>query len=254
VQLFAKGLNESCISAEEALKGVDYSCIECNSIVRLRGGSKKQLHFFHLQAQQACSLHGKSMEHLQTQLYFQKMIGEENCFLEFPRKEIGRIADILWEKEKIVFEVQCSYILAEEIAQRNRDWLLLGYRVVWILHLRRYGKTKQSEAEKYLEGKPHYYTDMDQNQLGDVFDQEFFYLKGYLLHKTAPSKIEVASIFRDKKSAFRPLWPFYFKGDFIDTNYTPPFIERMKKKNIYDLIKKKYIFLLDILLKNTLGF
>lgn len=88
--------------------------------------------------------------------------------VSFP--DVSRIADIAWEPQKIVFEVQCAAITPEEVLARNADYGSIGYRVIWILHTDRYGKGMLSPAEQVLRGSTHYYTDIDAKGEGSVFD------------------------------------------------------------------------------------
>jgi competence CoiA-like predicted nuclease len=47
--------------------------------------------------------------------------------------DICRIADLVWEEKKIIFEIQCSEISSLEAARRTRDYGMKGYEVIWIL-------------------------------------------------------------------------------------------------------------------------
>lgn len=158
MQLFAFNTRNQLVSANHAQKQNDYSCIECGSIVRLRGGLHRQKHFYHLKPDRLCRQSQKSLVHIQVQKSLQEILPRGECFLERRFPGIKRIADVVWEPRKIVFEVQCSGITAEEIASRNRDYFGVGYKVVWILHEKRFNKWKVSASERFLREHPHYFT------------------------------------------------------------------------------------------------
>lgn len=171
VQLYALDEEKRHVSARQALKQKNYTCIECQGIVRLRGGIHKQEHFFHLSPERKCKLNGKSMAHLQTQNRFLEMISEADCRLEHTFPEIHRIADVFWISQNIVFEIQCSLISEKEIQERNADYLSIGIQVVWILHLKKYNKHRLTAAEIILKNQPHYFTDINADGKGKFYDQ-----------------------------------------------------------------------------------
>lgn len=111
------------------------------------------------------------MEHIQTQNFIQSQIGEKDCVLEKEFPEIRRIADLVWEAQKIVFEVQCSGISKEEVENRSRDYRKLGYEIVWILHQKTFNRFRLSAAEEFLQDQPHYYTNLDAFGRGSIYDQ-----------------------------------------------------------------------------------
>ncbi|NGX41830.1 MAG: hypothetical protein K940chlam7_00104 [Chlamydiae bacterium] len=171
MQLFALDTKKQLVSANHAQKQNDYLCTECGSIVRLRGGEHRQKHFYHLKPDRQCRQSQKSLNHIQVQKYLQKILPTGECSLEQRFPEIQRIADVVWEPKKIIFEVQCSGITAEEIRSRNKDYLSVGYNVIWILHDNRFNKWKVTAAERFLKGSPHYFTNIDPKGRGFVYDQ-----------------------------------------------------------------------------------
>ena len=52
-----------------------------------------------------------------------------DCQLEMIFPTIGRIADVAWLSQKIVFEIQCSPIFLQELS-RNRDYQKEGWSLV----------------------------------------------------------------------------------------------------------------------------
>jgi competence protein CoiA len=196
MQLFALDENGSPISALHALKQCDYFCMECRSIVRLRSGIHRRKHFFHINGTSSCRLNGKSLIHLQTQCYIQNCLPKEECLLEVPFPYIQRIADVVWEREKIIFEVQCSPITKEEVLQRNHDYKRAGYRVVWVLHDRQYNKIRVSSAELSLrDSSTFYYTNIDAEGNGLIYDQFDLIKRGMRCCVLEPLSIQVLKPF-----------------------------------------------------------
>lgn len=240
MQLYAlDGINQ-VIFASEALKGKSYSCPECKKAVYRRGGLHRQDHFYHLEVSPYCRQSGKSQEHLNVQAYFLSTLPKGDCQLEYRFPEIDRIADVFWVEKKIVFEVQCSSIDLQEVIERNRDYTSLGINVVWILHDKKFNKGKLSVIESYLHRKPHYFTNIDENGLGYVYDQFSLLHKGKRFHRFDPLPIEVSDfkIHRLKranlpKKKFRLALerlkerPIHFAGDIVDSylnNFQPIYL------------------------------
>lgn len=229
MQLFAFDKKNRIISAAQAPKKTDYFCRECGGIVRLRGGAYKKTHFFHLASQSACRQSQKSAAHLQVQYFLEKMLLSEQCRLERHFPEIGRIADVAWEDEKIIFEVQCSSISKEEVESRNKDYQTLGYQVVWILHDKRFNRWKVSAAEMFLRTSPYYYTNMDSLGNGEIYDQidtiqggvrrtykKLFNVQLNQMKKCVKKEMDIktkAASILELRWAF---WPFHFHNDLID--------------------------------------
>ena len=166
MQLYAFDGN-SLILASFAEKQKNYRCPECANLLRVRKGTRRQVHFYHLQAPLHCRLGKKTLTHLEIQLYIQSLLPKGESFLEHRFKEIGRIADLYWEPQKIVFEVQCSPISAEEAIARSQDYRSLGIEPVWILYDKRYNKRFCPPAEIVLRAGACYFTDGKEN----IYDQ-----------------------------------------------------------------------------------
>lgn len=230
MQLFASDKNNVPISAGQAFRREDYFCLECKKAVRLRGGAHKQLHFYHRTLSHACRQSGKSLLHLSIQLYFQRLLSKELCRLEHPFPQIGRIADVAWPQEKLIFEIQCSPISITEVEKRNRDYGLLGYQVVWILHDKRFNKRRLSPAENYLSSHPHYYTNIDHQGKGMIYDQ-YAHDENFLRKRKLPSlPVDIASPIRSLAAKQFPRhilkkrekeWQLAFAGDLYDKWESP---------------------------------
>lgn len=182
MQLFAAQESGEVVAAAHAASQHNYYCLECHGIVRLRSGMHRQRHFYHLQLSPSCRLSQKSMEHLQTQLHLQRLIGESVCRLEVPFPQIRRIADVLWADQRLVFEVQCSPISAAEVAARNSDYAKIGLQVVWLLHTKTFGRERLAPAEQLLRQRPCYFTTIDSKGVGSIVDRFDVAQKGWRIH------------------------------------------------------------------------
>ncbi|MBS0654799.1 MAG: hypothetical protein JSR46_03395 [Verrucomicrobia bacterium] len=170
MQLYALDSNEKKVFVASAHPGCDYFCIECKGRMRLRRSRMRKNHFFHLALARECRLAGKSIFHISVQQFIQKTIGSHACDLEVYFEEIKRIADIACYEQKIIIEVQCSPISAREVAERCRDYESIGWRVIWILHEKTFGRPFPTEAELFLEERTHYYTNINE-ETGHIYDR-----------------------------------------------------------------------------------
>lgn len=227
MQLYALDQNLNVIHAKNAKKHCDYRCLECKSFVRLRGGIHRQNHFYHIFQTSSCKQSGKSMEHLQVQLFLQKELECADLQLEKRFNEIGRIADAVWLSKKIVFEVQCSPIPLDEVRSRNLDYQKLGYFVIWILHEKNFNQKNVSAAEDFLQPSHHYFTNMDANGLGFIYDQFDLFEKGRRIFSSKPFIIDLKQFMQNDFYVKNHPLPSpllqkiqsqvsFFKGDLID--------------------------------------
>lgn len=227
MQLYALDERQRLIFARHAAKQKDYFCLECRRLVRRRGGSHRHVHFYHLVASHACRQNGKSMAHLQVQSRLLSLLPPGECLLECRFPEINRIADAVWISKKIVFEVQCSSISAEEVSKRNHDYRSLGFQVVWILHDKRYNQQRMSSAEIFLQECPHYFTNIDAEGAGDIYDQFSIVQKGVRTNVLPPLLVGVDKLIENNRGKTKVTnlvsyrmerWPIYFGGDLIDVS------------------------------------
>ena len=147
--LFAND-GEDAVSAWDAGAEKPYWCLECGASLRLRRGKLKFPHFYHIAASPSCRLYSKSERHLLIQLAIQRKLPRGEAQLEKPFPSIRRIADVVWEAQKIVFEIQCSPISEHEAKERTIEYNSLGYEVVWILDERLFNKRHLSRAEHFI--------------------------------------------------------------------------------------------------------
>ncbi len=214
MQLYALFQNQPVL-ASHALRGRDYLCPECRSIVRPRGGLSRQRHFYHLKTVTACRQHLKSVAHLELQLHLKSLI--PTISLEKPFLTIARIADAAWEDAKIIFEVQCSPISLEEAQKRTEDYRSLGWRVVWLLHDRRYNKRKLTTAEHYLRSAGAYF--FSHLQIYDQFDivhHSRRLHRGPRLPITLREPLPLPDISYPPQALKVRLWELAFRGDLFD--------------------------------------
>ena len=164
-------ISADLISADQAKRQCDYFCPECGAIVRLRAGEQRLKHFYHLAKSTHCRQQNKSLEHIQTQRRIQEQIGSLRCALEVGFPAINRIADVVWEEEKLIFEVQCSPMTASEARSRIADYARAGYTVVFILHDKRFNQYRLSALEATLKGTCFYFSDISAQGVGMLYDQ-----------------------------------------------------------------------------------
>lgn len=229
MQLYAKDTKTQLVCALQAEKHMDYFCPECDAIVRLRGGMHRRNHFFHLHPSFECRQSQKSLVHLQVQSHLLHLFPNTECFLEHRFPSIKRIADVVWEPQKLIFEVQCSPIFAAEVASRNQDYANQGYQVIWILHDRCFNKRKTSAAEHFLQNFPHYYTNIDAKGRGCIYDQFALFEGGIKKYWQKPLIVGMSHPFRlyakeiSPKKSILPnkvlsrmkKWPLFFSGDLL---------------------------------------
>ena len=217
----------SPISAAYAVKGKNYLCPECRAPVRIRSGPRRQIHFYHLARVGHCRQHQKSQEHLQLQLKLLDLIGMENGQIECAFPSIQRIADVAWHEKKIIVEIQCSPITLGEVQSRNRDYQSVGYEVIWILHQKRFNKNNLSAAESFLRTIPCYFTNIDKEGNGVIYDQFEILKDSRRLFKGPCLNVSLTQIARLPDVAPPDLkfpqsilarlsnWKFYANGDLL---------------------------------------
>lgn len=275
--LFAKYEND-VIDAWDAKAGAAYSCIECSALVRLRRGKNQFPHFYHLKKSPYCRLYSKSERHLLIQLHIQKLLPKGESQIEKPFPQIGRIADLVWEKPKIVFEIQCSLISQNEAEERIREYRSLGYEVVWILDDRIFNKRRLRPAEIFLRRGSSYF--VSGKGPFAFYDQLEIFQNLRRIRKGEQTPVDLS-----KKREF-PAWPaipapkqitdrqshskYYFRNDLVEKTVraTPRFAKTLKiwqeaeeklqktarstsiiKKILENYVRDPYLSLLNHLLK-----
>lgn len=208
--LIAKNSSDELVAAHLANRTESYTCLECSTPLRLRGGRHRRLHFYHTSKQRPCRQQGKSATHLAVQTTILKRLPAHEAMLEHPFPEIGRICDLYWEREKIAFEVQCSPISRDEVASRTADYHSLGIDVVWIFHERRFNRRRLSAAEEWLFNRSHYFTNINEQGAGVIYDQWARLQKGMRLDRTSRFAIRIDRPYRNPTISQE--WPQPLKG------------------------------------------
>lgn len=193
MQLIAKRKDGLSITATEGQRGERYLCPSCGGELLLRGGHHRQLHFYHPKRSPHCLHEGKGMAHLQAQLRIQALLPPGEGVLEHPFTSIGRIADLYWAAESIVFEVQYSPISAQEVEERHRDYTSLGLHLVWLLSDRRFNRWRCSAGELALLRQNHYFTSIDERGVGEFYDQKSRVEKGIRRGRSQRRSIDLSA-------------------------------------------------------------
>lgn len=162
---------EECVFAADADPKASFHCLECRSPVKARRGAGRMPHFYHLQKSSRCHLYSKSEDHLLLQLQVQKLFLPDLIEIERPFLSIHRIADLIWEKEKTVFEIQCSRLDLLEAQKRIVDYRKAGYEVVWLLDDRIFNKALIRPAEEFLRSQSAYFFSFERTGFSHVYDQ-----------------------------------------------------------------------------------
>ncbi|MDE3045041.1 MAG: hypothetical protein KGJ02_00120 [Verrucomicrobiota bacterium] len=169
--LYALEEDEILIYAAEAEERRVYRCTGCHRPVKVRRGPYRVPHFYHLSQSPTCRLYSKSQDHLLAQLALQKILPAAQTILEKPFPEILRVADVVWEPYKLIFEIQCSLLTPHEAKQRMRDYQKVGYQIVWILDDRVFNRRILRPAEKLIRQTPCYYATLRKQMFPIFYDQ-----------------------------------------------------------------------------------
>lgn len=163
---------KSFITAAQAERKKDYQCPECHLTIRLRAGPHRQSHFYHLRSSATCPQHQKTAEHLQTQHTLAALGAADDARIEAPFPTIGRIADVAFFRLRTVVEIQVSPLSLEEAQARTRDYLSLGWQIVWILHEQTFNRKRLAPAERHLRTYTTcYFTNISPQGQGIFYDQ-----------------------------------------------------------------------------------
>lgn len=215
MQLRAFDEQDQLIFAHHATKQKNYFCIECGNIVRMRSGLHRQAHYYHVQPNPSCRLNGKSLIHLMVQQHLKNLLHEQEVELEHRFPSIGRIADVAWISKQLIFEIQCSPISAQEISERNHHYASIGYQTIWILHEQRFHQKKLSAAENFLQKHTHYFTNIDEEGRGQIYDSFSVIETNHRIHQLPKIKID-------------PTTPQQYSEDLIDRT-APHFLLKRQK-------------------------
>lgn len=206
IQLFARIFmalyavdDDDLIHAADAQNNKIYWCLDCFGPVKRRKGKWKIPHFYHLKVSPSCKLYSKSEDHLIAQLELQRFFPKGVLHVEKPFIQINRVADACLEKEKIIFEIQCSLITEYEVKERIHDYKSIGYDVVWLLDDKRFNKRMARPAEEFLRTTSSYFLSIRRNIAYDQFE---VFSKGKRVKKGRPLPINLSRPLRAPKREF----------------------------------------------------
>lgn len=255
VQLYAYDEGGQEVIAHQALPQHKHFCRECHKEVRVRSGPFIRHHFFHLKSGTPCRLRERSPTHLEIQEKFLRLLPAGEVVLEKRFHAVNRIADVVWDAEKLIFEIQVSFITAAEVEARSKVYRSLGYEIVWILHETRFNNYRVTAAEHVLLDQPHYYTNINAQGEGHFYDQFSYHLGGKRAARLFRRPIKVACPLRTftlphlppTVKQHRQNWKISFQGDICNTaHFLPRHLEKaheletymMRPKAAFSLLKK----------------
>jgi competence protein CoiA len=213
--------DDDLIYAGYAETGKIYWCMDCFAPVKRRAGKRAFPHFYHLKASPNCRLYSKTQDHLLAQVQLQKSFPPNVLQMEKPFIQINRVADLLWEKEKIVFEIQCSPITEKEVEKRMFDYHSIGYDVIWLLDDKRYNKRLLRPAEKSLRKQACYYISIKQGLFSEVYDQFEVFAEDVRVKKSKQMTLDLQKVRNKPKVQFD---------------------EKLFPKQVLQLESKKYVY------------
>jgi competence protein CoiA len=261
MQLFALNQESQLIGARHADRRADYRCLECGGAMRRRAGPHRQPHFFHMRESASCFLSGKGMVHLQIQCHLWQLLPKGECELEKRFESIGRIADVAWLPKKLIFEVQCAPIHPTEVAARQRDYASLGFHLVWILHDTLYNQRRVSGAELYLDKELHYFSNIDAEGVGEIYDQFDIKKRQRRILRMGRLPVDLSQPKERAVTQLRPTWPLHFAGDLLDISddsaYAKEAYLHLKRlqptfyKRLLEILGRPYRLLFQMLLEST---
>lgn len=223
--LYAYDESGEPIYASDAEERQSYTCCYCQTKVRVRKGLSRIPHYYHLNLPASCRLQGKSQDHLFAQLALVKLLPAKEAVIEKTFPTLLRVADVVWEARKIIFEIQCSPISEQEAQQRVIDYAKNGYQIVWILDDRVFNRRIVRPGERWVRYRTCYYATLRGRPFPFFYDQfEFFseerrIKKGYALHIRLDKPQTLSELSWDKEAipnqVIRKTAPLYFEGDLV---------------------------------------
>ena len=162
---------DDLISAWDADKKTVYRCLECFQAVKVRRGRRRFPHFYHITSSPSCRLYSKSEDHLLLQLQVQRLLPKGEASLEKPLLTINRVADVLWEQRRLVFEIQCSLLSEAEARSRTLEYKTAGYDIIWILDDRIFNRRQLRPAEFFLRRHSCYFASVQRSSPSYIYDQ-----------------------------------------------------------------------------------
>lgn len=250
MQIYAYDEKGEEVAAHQATRRAKYYCPDCHQALSFRSSPLMRAHFFHLKDQRPCFQTSKSLTHLEIQSQIVALLPQGEAKMERRFNELSRIADVYWEKQKIVFEVQYSFITSDELEARIRAYRSIGCQIVWILHTGRYGKAKVTAAEHTLQNYPHYFSNHTPEGIGHFFDQYSYQVRGRRaaalfkrpINISVPKTGELKNHLPFQLKQHRSQWDLGFEGDILNTGHFKEWELRRAQQIESLLVNKKYKF------------
>jgi len=134
-----------------------------------------------------------------------------------------------------------------EAKARTRDYTSLGLTLIWILHDHTF--SKPSPTEQYLRTQTTYYTNMDKDGDGLIYDRLAPYGKrpvNLCIQKPLPNHTWPKSLQLRSQT-----WSLYHQGDYFDLALQNKLPLDTKKPSLGHRLKEGYLALLHSLLKKS---
>lgn len=195
---------------------------------------------------QSCQVQ-KSEIHLRLQRFIKYLFNNE-AEMEKGFPSIHRIADVACLLSKKIYEIQCSPISLEEAKSRCADYESIGFQVIWILHDKQFNPHNMSPAEKFLQTKTTYYTNMDKEGNGFIYDYlEPHGKKPINLRKSNP----LPKHFWPPLLSHRSQRPLFHEGDFFDLAIKRKLTLPKQSEKFLTKMKDGYLALFYMLLERS---
>lgn len=136
---------EDVLGWDAAMKGDYYFCPECKDEVIFKLGRTVTPHFAHKPGSTCAYAEGESAAHLAMKATMARFLPEDIVQVEVPMLP-GHRADLLVPAARIVIECQASKIQAGEWERRTRDYNRMGYAVLWVWDIKRFGPHPENET------------------------------------------------------------------------------------------------------------
>lgn len=218
-----------------------YLCLECRGLLKLKQ-RKRCPHFYHISSAPSCRLYSKSEDHLLIQLGLQKIFPPGEVVMEKPFLSVGRVADLFWERENIVFEIQCSFLFEPQAKERISAYRQAGIEVIWILDDRIFNKRKLRPAEMFLRHHQGYFVSSPRKPSMMFYDQHEILIDGERVKKGQKLPIQFSKV----KTVNDPFWPEKIPEQLV---HRIPFCVRYFQRDLIDRVLscRKWPFLKESL-------
>lgn len=169
-------------------------------------------------------LYALDKKKLLLQLQIASLFPENELQLEVLFPKIHRVADLVWKKKNLLFEIQCSDISPQEVRKRKKDYLEEGYFLIWLLDDRIFNQKRTSPSERLLRQQGAYFVHFSRKAPSKIYDQIEIVDPLQRLKKSPPSTVNLSHCYQTPKviKAFpaqlqqRENILYYFEGDFLD--------------------------------------